>query len=403
MAKKLAIKTTSDSGQYVWTELSSGAGALEKSAGGTLADLKQYIGDEQYQLIFLAPAGDVLVKTIEFTPKERKHVLKTVPYLLEESLISDIDELHIVMAKPQGNSLTIAAVDEENMEYWLGLFEEAGLTLNFCLPEQLALLPQHNWSLFFWDQQYLFRDQKGMIHVIDSNNIDLAMNIATEQFSELPSAIELIVSDELEKEAALDGFPDSLHHLVSVTVKPLQVSISEQLSFASTWNFLQGRFARTAQWAAIWKQWQVALIMLAIAFVVHTGVRYGEYQQLDSENLSLRQEIEKVHRTIFPKGQIVDPQRQMETELKRLKGGGSGGFVLTLEKIGSAMNGASGLQVNSISFDEKNGDVRLDMVVDNFQEVEKIKAGVEKQGMEAELLNSNAQGQQVRARLRIKG
>ena len=406
MSKRLAIKTSGDSGQYIWTELpgtSASAGALMQSAGGSLADLKQYIGDGHYQLIFLAPAGDVLVKTVEFSANERKHILKTVPYLLEENLISDIDDLHIVMAKPGSDSLTVAAVDEENMAHWLALFEEAGLTLHLCLPEQLVLLPQQNWSLFYWDQQYLFRNQQGMVYVIDSANIEMAMNIATEQFAELPASINLIVSDEMEKEAALNGLPDALSHLINMEVKPLQVSISEQLSFASTWNFLQGKFARTAQWAAIWKQWQVAVIMLAVAFVVHTGVSYGEFQQLDAQNLTLRQEIEKVHRTIFPKGQIVDPKRQMETELKRLKGGGSGGFVIILEKIGGAMNGAAGLELNSISYDVKNGDVRLDLVVENFQEVEKIKSGVEKHGLMVELLNSNAQGQKVRARLRVKG
>ncbi len=406
MSKRLAIKTNGDSDQYIWTELpgtSANAGALVQSAGGSLADLKQYIGDGHYQLIFLAPAGDVLVKTVEFSAQERKHILKTVPYLLEENLISDIDSLHIVMAKPGSDSLTVAAVDEENMAHWLALFEEAGLTLNLCLPEQLVLLPQQNWSLFYWDQQYLFRNQQGMVYVIDSANIEMAMNIATEQFAELPGTINLIVSDEMEKESALKGLPDALQHLVAVEVKPLQVSISEQLSFASTWNFMQGKFARTAQWTAIWKQWQIAVIMLAVAFVVHTGVSYGELQQLDAKNLTLRQEIEKIHRTIFPKGQIVDPKRQMETELKRLKGGGSGGFVIILEKIGGAMNGATGLELNSISYDVKNGDVRLDLVVENFQEVEKIKAGVEKHGLMVELLNSNAQGQKVRARLRVKG
>lgn len=391
----------------MWTELSGGSspagGALEQSAGGSLGDLKQYIGDQHFQLIFLAPAADVLVKTVEFSAKERKHILKTVPYLLEENLISDIDELHLVMGKPEANSLTVAAVDEENMDYWLGLFEEAELSLYLCLPEQLALLPQQAWSLFYWDQQYLFRDQQGMVYVIDSGNMDMAMDIATEQFSQLPSAINLIVSDEMERDAALEGLPDALHHLVAVDVKPLQVSISEHLSFAAGWNFLQGKFARTAQWAVIWKQWQIAVIMLAVAFVVHAGVSFGEYKQLDAQNLKLRQEIEKVHRTVFPKGQIVDPQRQMETELKRLKGGGSGGFVLMLEKIGGAMKGSAGLQLNSISYDVKNGDVRLDLVVDNYQEVEKIKAGIEKHGLLTELLNSNAQGQQVRARLRVKG
>lgn len=403
MAKRLIIKTTRESGQYVWAELTTAELLTQQGSQGTLADLKQFVGDEHYQLIFLAPASDVLIKRLEFTPKERKHLLKTVPYLLEEQLISDIDELHIVNGKPQGNTITVAAVDEENMEYWLGLFAEAGLTLSQCLPEQMALLPQQNWSLFYRDEQYLFRDNKGAVYAIDKENIALAMQLATEQFAELPGAIDMYVTAEADAKAAVKGLPDALHHLVTVTVKPLPVMVADQLSLASTWNFLQGKFARTAQWAAIWLQWRDVIIVSLIALLVHTGVSYANYQQLEAENLALRQEMERVHRMVFPKGQIVDSRRQIETELKRLRGGSSGGFVLAVEKIGKVLRSAAGLQVNSVSFDDKNGDIRLDLIVDNFQEVEKIKTGVEKQGMEAELLNSNAQGQQVRARLRIKG
>ncbi len=402
MAKKIVIKSADETGQYLWSVLSESAGIEPET--GSLADLKQWLGDESCQLVFLAPAADILVREIGFSERERKHVLKTVPYLLEESVIGDVDELHIITDKPASNTVQVAAVEQDKMAEWLNLFEQAGLGLSQCLPEQLVLTPSQSWSLFYYDHQYLFRDAEGKLHAIDESTIDLAMHIATEQFAALPTSISVLAINQLDADRALAELPDPLKHLVALSVKPFSMLAFEGLSGASVWNLLQGRFAHTAKWSAIWRQWQAVVIVLGIALVVHVGVSVSQYQTLDGLNLSLRQDIETVHRSIFPKGQIVDPRRQMENELKRLQGGGGGeGFVYQLVKVGGVMAGAEGLELNSITYDEKNGDIRVDLLVQSFQEVEKIRTGVEQLGMEAELLNSNAQGEKLRARLRIKG
>ena len=45
--------------------------------------------------------------------------------------------------------------------------------------------------------------------------------------------------------------------------------------------------------------------------------------------------------------------------------------------------------------------MRLNLVAANYEAVEKIRAGFAEQGLEATLENSSAQGDQVRARLRV--
>jgi general secretion pathway protein L len=402
VARRLVITTTQDPYIFSWCELGSGETGFDASHG-TLVDIQQLVGSEAVQLILLAPASDVLVKTIEFSDKERRHVMQTVPYMLEESLITDVEDMHIVMDKPRDNRLTVAAVDIRKIQFWLDLFAEAGLELHQCIPAQCVLLPpDQDWVLHYHEGEYLIRLSPTEVFTTDSNHIRLVMEIATQQFSEMPTRISLSISDDRDREIALGKLPEALQHLATVEHEPIDSLAQARLDSASTWNLLRGKFGRAQQWATLWAEWRGAIIFVSVVLVFQLAMNYGQYVRLDTENLELRKTMESVHREVFPKGQIVDSEKQFRNELRRLQGGGGGSFVMRLSQMGDVLNKASGLEINSITYDEKNGDIRIDMVVDTYEDVEKITSSFDQAGLESELLNSNAQGEQIRARLRVK-
>lgn len=401
MSKQVLVKTTSEPTVFRWAELMSGL----PMQTGHLDELAEVLAGQHTSIVFLVPASDVLVKTVEFDAQERRHIVKTVPFMLEEQLITDVDRLHFVMDKPQATSVRVAAVDESVLERYVEVFNAAGLEIELALPEQIALLPaDSHWVLYYEGGQYQFKAAENDIYAIDADNIELALQVATEEFANLPSRISVYISDEVDQEDVMHHLPDSVHHLLEFTVRPVTTLVTQSMSTAKVWNLMVGRFAHAEQWAAIWQQWKGIIYVVIAALCVHTGVSFANYQSLEAKNLELRKDIEKVHRSVFPKGQIVDPRKQMQDELNRLKGGAvGGGFVRQLVNIGTVLKTAQQLKINSISFDDKNADIRLDILVKDFKEVEKLKAGFSKSGLTAELLNSNAQGEQVRARLRLRG
>lgn len=402
MAKRILIKTIVDSERFSWSTLpEQGEEGPTEQGEGRLDELANLPAFAEAKCVFLLPAVDVMVKQLSFAASERRHLQKTVPYMLEEFIASDVDRLHIVMGKPEHDSLTVVAVDERLLTEWLQRFDEAGLNLEFCVPEQFVLLPaEQAWTMYYSGRRYLLRDGHQHVFAIEADNIGLALALATDQFAELPSAISLLVDDERDAEQAKASLPGPLAALVNSQVLQLDKLARSNSNAMKSWNLLRGRFARLEQWTALWRQWRVALVMLGAALLVHTGVSFANYQQLSKENLRLRQSIEALHREVFPRGQIVDPRKQMENELARLRGSGSSAsFINRMGEIAPILAGAEGLEVNSITFDDKNGDYRFDLVVKSFQDVEKIKQGLSELGLQTELLNSNAQGDKVRARL----
>ena len=150
------------------------------------------------------------------------------------------------------------------------------------------------------------------------------------------------------------------------------------------------------------EQWRLVAGLFGAAFLLQVGATYASYASLEKENLQLRRQIETTYRQVVPKGAVVDAEKQLEQQLSQLRGGGQAiTFVGMMERIARVVAGQDGAQVASINFNDKLGDVRLNLVVPDFRSVEAIRTGLVAAGLEAVTENSNAQGDRVRARLKV--
>jgi len=406
VASKLIIRAIPQSDSFEWASLSE-AGYSGEAERGTLSQLATVVREftAHVQLIFLVPAVDALVRVFDFSEKERKHVMKTIPYLLEEDLLGEVDDLHFVHGKAKQNQITVAAIDEGRLQRWLSQFEAAGLKLDICVPEQ-CFLPSggHEWVLYYSDGRFTVRLSERERFAFDADAIELALQVATRDWVELPTAIDLRISNEDDRHDAVQLLPSQLHHLVSVSVQDWSQLFAQYESQASAWNFLQGKFAHVQQWSKYWLAWRIPVLVLVIAYVVQLAIAGGEYISLNKQNLAVRQQLDAAFREVFPRGQITDHRHQIETELKRLKGNaGAGGFVGLLQQAGGVLVSAKGLQIQSLTYDAKNSELRLDVVVKDSPQVDAIIKSAQRAGLSAELQSSNAQGQDVRARINISG
>jgi len=409
VANKVIVRAIPQSDSFEWAALSGDGiqASFSESVRGTLADLADTVKQftTQVQLVFLVPAVDALVRVFDFTDKERKHVLKTIPYLIEDDLLGEADDLHIVHGKAKQNQITVAAIDEHCLQHWLDQFSSAGIKIDACVPEQ-CFLPSggHEWVMYYSDGRFMVRFNERQRFAFDADAIELALQIATNGWSELPTAIDLRVSQNEDQHDAEQLLPAPLRQIVSVTVQPWLELYSQYEQQATSWNFLQGKFARLQQWNSYWNLLKVPVLVLVAAFFIQLTIAAIEYSSLKSQNLASRAQLDAAFREIFPRGQIVDHRRQVENELKRLKGGaGSGGFVALLQKVGGVLITAQGLNIQSLTYDSKNGELRLDVLVRDYPQVETILKGVKREGLDAELQSSNAQGSELRARLTISG
>ena len=129
---------------------------------------------------------------------------------------------------------------------------------------------------------------------------------------------------------------------------------------------------------------------------------YADYRNLTAENLALRGAVQDSYRKAFPKGAVVDAEKQLRRQLDALRGTGqSSGFVSLMERIGVVVADMSDTTIASINYNEKGDEMRMNIVAADFEGVEQLRSRINEAGLEAVMESSSAQGDRVRARLRV--
>ena len=69
--------------------------------------------------------------------------------------------------------------------------------------------------------------------------------------------------------------------------------------------------------------------------------------------------------------------------------------------VGEILASSPGTSIASLNYSLRAGEMRLNIIAADYGAVEKIRADIDAAGLEATLENSSAQGDGVRARLRV--
>jgi type II secretion system protein L len=167
-------------------------------------------------------------------------------------------------------------------------------------------------------------------------------------------------------------------------------------------NLRQGEFAVRLPLGRWWRQWRAVAAVFVAAFLLQLGALYADYRNLSQENVALRTAVQDSYRKAFPRGQVVDAEKQLRRQLDALRGTGRGsGFVSLVEQVGLALVDEPGTQIATINYNDKADEMRMNVLATDFEGVERLRSRINEAGLEAVMESSNVQGEQVRARLRV--
>lgn len=363
---------------------------------GSAAELAALPAAREAELVLVVPAQRVLLQDVAFAASERRLLRQTLPYDLEEQLIDDVDRQHFALGAIEGSTVPVAIVEKQWLEAWLARCEQAGLDIKGALPEQLLLPWQPGcWSLWATEERWLVRVGRYRGFALEPTSAALALQLMLDNATELPE--KLLVHGEAGAEL-LEQLPDLLRGMVEV-VEPPEWSLPA--AGAPIIDLLQGNLARILPWRRWWDQWRRVAIVLAAVLVVQLIVMGIEHRSLSKQNIALRQQIEAVYRTVEPRGVVNDPELQLKRKVQALQGRQGGAALPLLQQVGTAIKGAAGITVQNLTYSERQGELRLSITAGAFKDIEAVRAAMEKVGLDAQLVGSNADGDKTRAQLRI--
>ena len=362
MSESLVIRLGTNAQQPVeWLVWS--AKEEEIIASGTLAsahalgELRERAGGRP--VVTLVPGSDLIFRRVSLPGKYSRQAAAALPYLLEEQIASDVDELHLVVLAHEGHDVDLMAVDKEKMQTWLGWLEAAGLKSQQLLPDVLAL-PQaaDGWSALQLGKEWLLR--QGPCQGIVADEPLLAMLLAVEaepvtihshtQVPPIPNANWQAAEPEL----------------------PMLLLAKGALNCQA--NLLQGPYRPQTEYSRYWLQWRKVAVVAGLLLLVALTQRGVHLYQLAEQDKALKAEIRQVYTRIFPgETRIVNVRSQMAQHLKLLGQTPQDGVLLLLTELAPTFAEVPGLKPQVLRFDAARGELRLQVTAPGFTEIERFR------------------------------
>ena len=364
MKESLLIRLSRDPQQTVdWIVWSSSQSAViasgQLSNRASLNTLVDYQQDRRVWI--LLSAGDVSFQSVNLPKGAKRQLQKVLPYLLEDNLAQDIDNVHLHVLGVEQDTAHVVAVDHAWMDTWLLECQSAGLNVSGCGIDALSLPHEKDQlSAVELDSGWLIRYSAFGGALIGST----WLNTWLSSFPE--STIQHYSPAPENRVGNWQAQPPEL------VMALLACGVNEKQ------NLLSGSYQKQNPWKSqmlLWRKVGLAGLVLTMIGVAHWG---WQVRQADQLAQSYRMESERIFRLVLPQYKSIPTQtylkRQMRDELIKLgTPEESVGFLQWLTKIEPILKGFSDVDYQQLRFDAPREELRLQASARSFDQFEQLR------------------------------
>nr|WP_254620174.1 type II secretion system protein GspL [Vibrio metschnikovii] len=325
----------------------------------------------QRSTIILLSTSDLLLTQVTIPAGGSRQFAAMLPYLLEEEIAQDVDELHFSVLGKQGDQAFVAGVERAWLQAMLEQLQALGLDVKRVVPDVLAL-PVHEEGLSAGQMGDQWLVRKGEYSGLSVDKDWLTWFCASDWVKNQTEYLPLTAYTPLPELPLSEQ-----QSWQSMACPSLLVLLTEQV-LTHKINLLTGPFKPKSSWNKYWLIWRKAVIaglFLLVVLMTSYGLQVHKDTQLAQ---NYRDESERIFREIFPDKQRIPTvsylRRQMTDELTALSGSAQGEDVLSwFSRLPETIGSVTDMQVQSLRFDGNRSEVRLDVTSSDFQSFEQAR------------------------------
>ena len=372
------------------------------------------IASLNHNIIIVIPGEDVLFLTAEVPGKNIQHIQQAVPYVLEDSVIDDVEELHFAISKTVSSkendneasgSYNVAVINKQYLESVLSQLEESGIQADTMITDYSFL---NKNTLFLNGKKILFNGVKLKFTSLIEDEINLERYGISE--NEVDNLIYL--NNDTEHQQSLITLIDELKinnefkiNKVKCDIHPLLFLVKNKSTEKGV-NLLQGFYKKKKNWSKTGKTWFPAAALFLVWISVQAVLFIIDYIQVSNQNEVLNKKITEIYKNTFPTSRRTDNAKaRMESKLlslKKRKGQDGQSFTEMLSASAEIFSRTRGLKIKSLRY--YDGRINLELQIASLQSLDKLKSQLnEEKGYQVEIQNASSGKENVTARIQIMG
>lgn len=346
-------------------------------SSGTLRALLE--SHSEAPLLLVLSSADVQLTSVQLTRKQARHLQKVLPFLLEEDLIGDPEDLWYAVGGAVDGHYPVLACDAQALRALKGFIEgEGGTIIGAGVDGQMLMSSAP--ALVCYAQSSLLVQGMGAV-----------LSLPTDEVEDVLSALKIELAD-IERISESDIWM-RLRESMRQRIEVLHGDLRPQAHESSRWPSITPAWVQFTKVAA-------ALLLVMWAMVWAQAWRYSHLADQASTQAAA------LYESLFPGDKAtLKVAAQFKNRLAQLGGSaGSGGdFFALMTPVGDALSQhkKAGIQPRRVQYDKRDGVLILDLQASNYEAIEALRGTLLGAGLAAEVANFRNQGEQVAARVKV--
>lgn len=372
-----------------------------RGGSGTLASIAGLA--ESRLTVVLIPGRAVLHTSARVPTRQSSKVRQAAPFLIEEQLAQDLEELHLAFGRQLDAELPISVTDRQNLADCCALFAEEGInpymmvSESCCLREGELLIDGENFHM------------KALGHQLSGDLAHLPATLAgcteTPQQAENPAGISVLL-DASADEAAAASLRGQLEAETGLEISPVRLTASifetlcRHLDLSRAVNLLQGEF-RAARPGRGMRAFRPVLFLSAAAVLLQTVMLVGQGLVFSMAGQNLDAEARAIYTEVFPDERIPrDLVRVWESKLRSGQAGQGSSLTDLLLLLNDQLDGTS-LQLDSFSYSGQKAESVLQLRAAGSDELVTFSEALEGEGLRVTVNSIDQQEAGVRGSITV--
>ena len=385
-----------------WIKLDEEGVPITRGAEASLEQISSFT--QNANVIVLLPLEQMFLTSVNTRARKQKHLLKAIPFALEDELADDVDSLHFALGQRYGeNDFPVAVIDKHMLDAVLGQLSEVGIYPDLLTADVFGLpFREDTWTILIENDRALVRTAKYQGFTIDIHNLQQMFTSSLRQAEITPSELNIYCCDDQKTGIKKLNLSISTNELDDCPPSLFADGLDENECI----NLLQATYRNKDKKHHQVGPWKVAAMLFGVWLTLSFLSVFIDHYRLSKQENHLDAKIVQIMKQTFPDMQNVSAgsaRIKMEARLKSFMDttntNTKAGFIELLAMSGESMKKAGKVDIDTMTYRE--GKLNMNVRSPDVQILDSVKQTLKSKNYSTDIQSANTQGDIVEAKLEV--